>query len=1040
MAEEDSPTSRLRYEGLIEVLAVSKLLRGPILASIAAAVVLAVPDQIQELYRIYAADRDWGNIASAVVALLIMSICFWWVSFRVAHGIPNTVRPQRPAGRILVALLPGIVGALPLAAGGQGLLSALPRQRTLQSDLTSAWAGMAEEFSAQVVTSLNIGACVMFLLALIVFALALWTERQVAKPPTPVDSDATPAVLVLFGIPGIAASLAVVIGLTVTVHLFPVTVPVALGTLPLVALFFIAIMLMVGQMTLWHERTGIPFFILLTVLAVASSAFDWNDNHEIAAVTDPAKALPLEEHHKPVGDAWDNFLNWYKARPNRSQFKETYPVYIVAAQGGGIYAAYHAATLLSRLQDRCPEFSNHLFAISSVSGGSVGSAVFSSVVKARAAKASTTATAPEHAEADTALETSTETAVATETVPATNTASAVPCPSMERAGFRRFPSNAAGPHEQAASKMLSEDFLSPLVAATLFPDFTQRFLPFAVPSFDRARALERAFARAWERTGLSGSNPFEESVLKAWSPDGQSPALLINMTEADSGRRSVIAPFAVGDNNQVLNFPTRQYWTDKPRQLCMGREVSLSTAVGLSARFPWLTPAGSLSVECRATGRTAKVRLVDGGYFDNSGVETALDVIDRIEATLAQNDGRPEGTEGPRVELHLIVLNTSEFPKRGYYGLGEALEPIRTMLSSRTARTPITVERATKRLGQPAPGSFPPGPRFNRIHEARFHNPIYEMPLGWVISKGSRKIIDIQNGRFWDCSPDPSNLTMYRQGTLDDFSNADCIQMMVYHQLNETVDEELALLYRAEKWRREDRARRETEKTLPQRISHNAFMRCYNDALRTASRGTALETAATDDAETVQSQRGLQRRQRDALEQILLLWDRNPQFTDDRWLSFILALADYESGAVLTREGGCLTEKCTLRTLERMRRRSPIYAKVLEPDARGNRYYGRGFVQMSFAQNYKKLAEATGEPIYEQPDLLLVPEVSARVLFAWLTVPGMSPQTLDRVTSADGFDIARAFKAHAGGLKGLEAVKRSDQLFSTCIASAKIAQ
>ena len=90
----------------------------------------------------------------------------------------------------------------------------------------------------------------------------------------------------------------------------------------------------------------------------------------------------------------------------------------------------------------------------------------------------------------------------------------------------------------------------------------------------------------------------------------------------------------IGDSREVLNFPLRKYWTSITRKLCLGREMSLSTAVSLSARFPWMTPAGSLTIQCQGS-RPEQKRRRRRGYFDNSGVETALDVIDRIEGTLS---------------------------------------------------------------------------------------------------------------------------------------------------------------------------------------------------------------------------------------------------------------------------------------------------------------------------------------------------------------------------------------------------------------------
>jgi glycosyl hydrolase family 19 (putative chitinase) len=151
---------------------------------------------------------------------------------------------------------------------------------------------------------------------------------------------------------------------------------------------------------------------------------------------------------------------------------------------------------------------------------------------------------------------------------------------------------------------------------------------------------------------------------------------------------------------------------------------------------------------------------------------------------------------------------------------------------------------------------------------------------------------------------------------------------------------------------------------------------------------------------------------------------------------------------VLSRDGGCLTEKCTLRYLQRMAGSAgSFYAKLINPEANGNRYYGRGFIQLTGVDNYKRVADITGEPIYDQPDLLLAPDVSARVLFAWLTDPRLSPnRTLDKFTTAAGFDMEQAARIYIGGprsrdspmlRRGLALVKASNDRFAACIAAAK---
>ena len=60
-----------------------------------------------------------------------------------------------------------------------------------------------------------------------------------------------------------------------------------------------------------------------------------------------------------------------------------YAVFIVAAEGGGIYAASAAATFLANLEDIESGFAQHIFAISGVSGGSIGAAIFQALDHAR---------------------------------------------------------------------------------------------------------------------------------------------------------------------------------------------------------------------------------------------------------------------------------------------------------------------------------------------------------------------------------------------------------------------------------------------------------------------------------------------------------------------------------------------------------------------------------------------------------------------------------------------------------------------------------
>ena len=50
------------------------------------------------------------------------------------------------------------------------------------------------------------------------------------------------------------------------------------------------------------------------------------------------------------------------------------------------------------------------------------------------------------------------------------------------------------------------------------------------------------------------------------------------------------------------------------------------------------------------------------------------------------------------------------------------------------------------------------------------------------------------------------------------------------------------------------------------------------------------------------------------------------------------------------------------------------------PDASGNIFFGRGYVQLTWSFNYKKLGNILEIPLYENPDLALDPEIAYQIL------------------------------------------------------------
>ena len=363
-----------------------------------------------------------------------------------------------------------------------------------------------------------------------------------------------------------------------------------------------------GSLLVYFGSTyRVPVFAALFSLAVVSSC--WMDNHGIRQVEKrmktPIVAAVPEAGIINEGPLADEARRWLKSRLTGKETKENRrPIFVVAAEGGGIRAAYWTATVLGGLQEASlaeqindpgqPDFASHVFAISGVSGGSVGAAVFSALLADGYWGANLT---------------------------------------------------------NAAQGILSMDHLAPDLGSMMFGDFIQRMVPFDLcrpihwatgsdsPVVDRATALEKSWEQAYAWWAVRGRG--EDPTLRNRLAEGFSllrqdamvepPSLFLNATLVDSGNRFVVSNIEISDQ-EFTNVtdamscfePARDFFSRDPEK---PMEIRLSTAAHLSARFTYFSPAGRL-----ADGR----RVVDGGYFENSGAATADEIISRLKQVIEE--------------------------------------------------------------------------------------------------------------------------------------------------------------------------------------------------------------------------------------------------------------------------------------------------------------------------------------------------------------------------------------------------------------------
>jgi succinate dehydrogenase hydrophobic anchor subunit len=251
------------------------------------------------------------------------------------------------------------------------------------------------------------------------------------------------------------------------------------------------------------------------------------------------------------------------------------PMFIVATAGGGIRAAYWTATILERLeQDLGPKNLMHhlLFAISGVSGGSVGAAAYAAAVHNH--------------------EVNNDAAI-------------------------------------APTSYLGEDFLAPGLASMVFIDAPANVLP-DFGQMDRGQALELGFEHA-SRTNDDPAGLVSHKFLSFFptmdtvkQTSSWRPALLLNATHQETGRRIITSHIKIERDAFLDSYDALQV---------LGSDVRLSTAAHNSARFTYISPAGDLVGPAKPNENQGYV--IDGGYFENYGAETALELartaIDAID-------------------------------------------------------------------------------------------------------------------------------------------------------------------------------------------------------------------------------------------------------------------------------------------------------------------------------------------------------------------------------------------------------------------------
>ncbi len=275
----------------------------------------------------------------------------------------------------------------------------------------------------------------------------------------------------------------------------------------------------------------------------------------------------------------------------------------------------------------------------------------------------------------------------------------------------------------ALIQMMEADFLAPVLGSMFGVDGVQRFIPFRLFT-DRGQALERAWNRDYDERvgGDSFRGPLADTAY-ARADRARITALFLNTTIVDSGMRLLQHPFS--SLGPIAEYPGAVDGAD-----WLPRELPTFAAALNSARFTFVSPAGTVRKREIDGNVTVLGQVVDGGYFENSGTTT-------IEALVRQFHAAVRETVPVRV-IHISndpavppfasdgndVCPDPVLPPHPMPVFGEARAPVISLLATREARATYARQALVDRI------RALPDARLWHYRLCKGHR---DIPLGWTI-------------------------------------------------------------------------------------------------------------------------------------------------------------------------------------------------------------------------------------------------------------------------------------------------------------------
>ncbi|MFG0285614.1 MAG: patatin-like phospholipase family protein [Phycisphaerales bacterium JB039] len=280
-----------------------------------------------------------------------------------------------------------------------------------------------------------------------------------------------------------------------------------------------------------------------------------------------------------------------------------------------------------------------------------------------------------------------------------------------------------------------------------YPDLWRPAVGFLMPGIDRGWAQEAVWSDRLAQSAELG-RPVR---LSDWAPgvlDGWRPIHIANATLQETGQRLLLAPVPIGREppregvrrlDSLTWIPMRQDLFE----FVPAGDIRVATAARLSATFPYVAPQAAPEVAAGVDAARA-YHAADGGYYDNSGVVSILDVL------LETLDGGAPQTVPERIAIIEIraapaadTLASSPRPANRGGLVNSTIGPLETLekarASTQISRTGLEFELARAHWE---------GSRAIKVRKFVFHLSGVS-PLSWSLSAAERQRI----GEHWPGGP-----------------------------------------------------------------------------------------------------------------------------------------------------------------------------------------------------------------------------------------------------------------------------------------------